>query len=472
MTVSDDGSAPSSSPAGDDAVRRMRAAAEASGGDAPRGVPGAPGSVDPDVVRSALATLPHDDQRLLWDRHVRGRPLDAVARELGVHVRSATRRLRSAEDRLARALSAAHARGGARQACMETRGALHDYVRHHLGAGRRLMLEDHLFRCAGCMRAFIDVRHAAWALRDTAPLLAGGLAVGTAGPVVVGAAGAAASGTGLVAWWGTVVAALVAVVERVGRGLRQVLGRPVGVAAGVGVAVVAVAAAAVVGGAGAGTSPQAPPPAVAEEPRAAASGAPSASSAPDPSEEPSEEPTEPEPSDEPSHEATPAPTEGPDDAHVQAVRDPEPDPEPAAQPGPTTESPDDPVRDPEPDRPTGPTEPTEPTEPTVPPTAPATAPPSAPPTTSPTSAPPVEPERELETVTLTVRGIGWFRVAPTGGAEIVAVEPVEGYTKAELGWGDHWRVWTANARRGTVEVTVSGEPGSNPGAALRLWDHG
>ncbi|PRZ08570.1 putative zinc finger protein [Isoptericola sp. CG 20/1183] len=464
----DDGSAPRSDPAVDDAVQRLRAVAAAAGH---ADGPGAAGSADPDIVRTALATLPHEDQQLLWSQHVLGRGIDVVARELGLHVRAAARRLRAAEDRLGRALSAAHSRAPGRERCMETRGALHDYVTHRLGAGRRQSLEDHLFGCAGCMRAFIDVRHAAWALRDTAPLLAGGLAVaGAAGPVVIGAAGAATTHTGLLGWLGPLGAGIAAAGDWVARVLRQLFGRPVAVTAGVGVAAVAVAAVALVGGIPGGGAQDLPPPAVAgpsqasDPPQEPVIEEASPTPTPDPAPEPSPSGTpQPTPSAEPEPE--PGPTVEP---QPQTVWEPEPEPTPeedlAAEPDPTTAPAAEPTRAPEPGDP----EPVEP-EPT---TAPTSPPPSASPSPVPSSPPPVEPEPEVRTLTLTVEGIGWFRVVATDGAEIVAVETVEGYTKAEFGWNDHWRVWTANARRGTVEVTVRGAEGSAPGAVLRRWDHG
>lgn len=448
----DDGSAPQSDPAVDDAVQRLRAVARAAGH--PDG-PGAAGSADPDVVRTALATLPHDDQQLLWSQHVLGRGIEVVARELGLHARAAARRLRSAEDRLGRALSAAHARTPGRERCMETRGALHDYVTHRLGAGRRQTLEDHLFGCAGCMRSFIDVRHAAWALRDTAPLLLGGLAAtGAAAPVVVGAAGAATTHTGLLAALGPVGTALAAGWEWVVRGLRQVFGRPVAVAAGVGLAAVAVAAVAMVSGLPGGSSEAPAPPPVAQAP--AAPDEPAVDETP----EPSATPSEPDPS--PSGTPEPTPSEpgptpsGTVEPQPQTVREPEPTLSAEPEPTPSDTAP---PRDPEPT-----TKPPA-TEPTSPPT---TAPPEDPPPTSPEP----EPVPEERTVALTVGGIGWFRVVPSDGAEIVAVETAEGYTKAEFGWDDSWRVWTANARRGTVQVTVRGDPGSAPGASLALWQRG
>ncbi|WP_415803662.1 sigma factor-like helix-turn-helix DNA-binding protein, partial [Isoptericola cucumis] len=192
----------------DDAIRRMRDAAAAGGHD---DGPGAPGTVDPDVLRTVLATLPHDDQRLLWSHHVRGRSLATIAAEIGVHARALRRRLHHAEQRLAAAFADAHARA-CPPGCLDTRTSLREYVSHRLALRRRTVLEEHLFGCDGCMRAFIDVRQASWALRDAGPLLLGGLSAATAGPVVVGAMTAGSTGAGL-AGLGSVGAALAAAWE-------------------------------------------------------------------------------------------------------------------------------------------------------------------------------------------------------------------------------------------------------------------
>ncbi|MCK9793962.1 hypothetical protein M1843_09420 [Isoptericola sp. 4D.3] len=155
----------------DDAIRRMRVAAAAAGRG---GAPGAAGTADPEVLRTALATLSPDDQRLLWATHVQRQEPSAVAEALGTHPRAAARLLPQAEQTLAAALADAHARD-CPPACDGTRRALDDLVRRRLAAGQETLLEDHLLECAACLRAFVDVREPAWALRDGGPrLLAGG----------------------------------------------------------------------------------------------------------------------------------------------------------------------------------------------------------------------------------------------------------------------------------------------------------
>ncbi|GAA1724977.1 hypothetical protein GCM10009809_20950 [Isoptericola hypogeus] len=188
----------------DAVINRMRDAAAARGHD---DGPGAPGTVDADVLRTVLATLPHDDQRLLWAHHVRRRDVGTIAAELGSHARVVGRRLRRAERRLAAAFAAAHARA-CPPGCLEVRTALHEYAGHRLAPRRRTVLEEHLFGCDGCMRAFIDVRQASWALRDAAPLLLTGAVAAGAGPVVVGATAAGSAGGAGVAGLGSLGAAL------------------------------------------------------------------------------------------------------------------------------------------------------------------------------------------------------------------------------------------------------------------------
>ena len=155
----------------DDAIRRMRVAAAAAGRG---GAPGAAGTADPEVLRTALATLPADDQRLLWATHVQRQEPSAVAAALGTHPRAAARLVPQAERALATALAEVHARG-CPPGCADTREALHDLVDGRAPAGRGAGPEDHLLDCAACLRAFVDVREPAWALRDAGPrLLAGG----------------------------------------------------------------------------------------------------------------------------------------------------------------------------------------------------------------------------------------------------------------------------------------------------------
>lgn len=171
----------------DDAIRRMRVAAAAAGRG---GAPGAAGTADAEVLRTALATLPPDDQRLLWATHVQRQEPSAVAAALGTHPRAAARLLPQAEQALATVLADAHARG-CPPGCAGTREALHDLVRGRVPSGRATELEDHLLDCAACLRAFVDVREPAWALRDAGPRL---LAGGWRPPAVVGAAAAEAPG--------------------------------------------------------------------------------------------------------------------------------------------------------------------------------------------------------------------------------------------------------------------------------------
>ncbi|MEU2200740.1 hypothetical protein [Isoptericola sp. NPDC019482] len=155
----------------DDAIRRIRVAAAAAGRG---GAPGAAGTADPEVLRTAVASLSPDDQRLLWATYVQRQEPAAVAAALGTHPRTAARLMPQAEQALATALADAHARG-CPPGCTDTRAALFDLVHRRLPAGQEAELEDHLLDCAGCLRAFVDVREPGWALRDAGPrLLAGG----------------------------------------------------------------------------------------------------------------------------------------------------------------------------------------------------------------------------------------------------------------------------------------------------------
>ena len=52
-----------------------------------------------------------------------------------------------------------------RPECRVNRAALHDYLHGRLAPSRRHRVELHLDGCAGCTRAFIDVREVSWALR-------------------------------------------------------------------------------------------------------------------------------------------------------------------------------------------------------------------------------------------------------------------------------------------------------------------
>lgn len=57
--------------------------------------------------------------------------------------------------------------------CRSTRAVMHDYLGRHLAPRRRRRFETHMDGCAGCIRAFIDVREVAWtrrAVTETAAL--------------------------------------------------------------------------------------------------------------------------------------------------------------------------------------------------------------------------------------------------------------------------------------------------------------
>ncbi|ANC32184.1 zf-HC2 domain-containing protein [Isoptericola dokdonensis] len=475
MTTGED-AAPTGSAAVDAAIARLRAVAAESG----TAGPGEAGSADADVLRTALATLPYQEQRLLWDSHVLGRTLDGIAGALGLHVRAARRRLQRAEEQLARALSAAHARGVPARLCAETRGDLHAYVTHHLGGGRRQALEDHLFGCPGCMRAFIDVREASWALRDAAPVLLAPLAAsGVTVPVVVGALGASTS-TGVAGWFAALGAALVGGWEWVVRGVKHLVGRPVGLAAGTAGALVAVAAVAMSLAPGAepapvsavatpsSSAPAGEEPVASTEPSVAPtpSATPSATASPSPGPTPTSETT-------PTPDAAVPPVPVEDDDTPADTREPAPAPAPDADD--EAAGPADAV---DPPRTGGSTSAPRPsTTPTPDGTEPTTRPTPAPaPSAAPTATPdPVEPEPAPEptepvsvSLTLGVGGFGWFQVVPTGGAEIVDV--VGGHrTEVTQDSRGRWWVRAVGAREREVTVVVSGPAGSEPGARLSWY---
>ncbi|MFE7508607.1 zf-HC2 domain-containing protein [Promicromonospora sp. NPDC057488] len=157
-------------------------------------------ALDFEVLNLAMERLPAGEQQLLWDHHVGSRPVSAIADEIGVLPYAAKRRLRRAENRLASTFATAHAGTTADLECRSTRAALHDFVRNRLLPRRRQQVEDHMVGCAGCTRAFVDVRESYWMLRAGAPVLLlgaaaaeSGLATG-AGAAVAGAAGAGATG--------------------------------------------------------------------------------------------------------------------------------------------------------------------------------------------------------------------------------------------------------------------------------------
>ncbi|HWV78196.1 MAG TPA: zf-HC2 domain-containing protein [Isoptericola sp.] len=479
MTAIHDGDAPVRRGAVDDAIRRMRAAAAAEGRD---DAPGAAGTVDAAVLRTVLATLPHDDQRLLWDRHVVGRELSAIATELGMHARAVLRRLRQAEERLGAAFAAAHARA-CPPGCLDTRQSLHSYVRHRLSPPRRTVLEAHLFACQGCMRAFIDVREAGWAVRDAGPLLLAGTAAGAAAgaPVVVGALAAGTTGAGAVAWSGPVGAALLAAWEWVRTLVLRLgqLGRQMGTAGLIGagtVAGVAVAAVAVAlsgGGGGPAVAPPAagptssavapaPAPGDPSSPDAPPEPGPSASSSPDP--DPSEEPSAPSTGD-PTADPTPEPTAPGTTPTTSPPGTPPSSPEPS---DPGTEP------TPSPSRSTSPTPPASPSPapstPTSTPTPPATSEPTQKPTPTPTPSPTPEPTPVRTTVTVATSGLrGVYAVTTTDpDAEVVKVTEDRRWLRAKecRRDGDGWYVASWRNAVGEVAVTVEAPPGTDTGVTV------
>ncbi|MGF0118525.1 zf-HC2 domain-containing protein [Promicromonospora sp. Marseille-Q5078] len=482
MTAIHDGDAPARRGPVDDAIKRMRAAAAADGRD---DGPGAAGTADPEVLRTVLATLPHDDQRLLWDRHVLGRELAAIATDLGMHARGVLRRLRQAEERLAAAFAAAHARA-CPPGCLDTRQSLHSYVRHRLSPPRRTALEAHLFGCRGCMRAFIDVREAGWAVRDAGPLLLAGTVAGGAAPVLMGALGAGTAGAGALGWWGPVGAALLAAGEWVRALALQAgqLGKGWLIGAGT-VAGVAVAAAAVALG-GSGGGPVAAPPAPAPTSSAAAPAPgdatpPEAPSEPGPSEttspaaSPSPDPSEGQPTGTPAP-STPAPSDGGDPTTPDPASPDPSTPEPTTQePGTTTPDPGTTVS-PDPSSPSSP----RPTSPSATPRPTSSGSPS--PTRSPSPSPsepsptptPTPTEPVQSTVTVDVPGLrGVFEVtADDPDAEVLGVTAGNSWIRARE-CDDGWYVASNRYRKATVSVVVEAPPSvEEPGVTLtrtNIW---
>jgi hypothetical protein len=158
-------------------------------------------ALDFEVLSTAMERLPAGEQRILWDHHVGSRPVAAIADEIGVLPYAAKRRLRRAENRLADSLAETHSGVADDVECRTTRASMHDFVRHRLLPRRRQQVEDHMVQCAGCTRAFVDVRESYWMLRAAAPvLLLGAAATAKTGTAVAaaatGAAGAGAAATG------------------------------------------------------------------------------------------------------------------------------------------------------------------------------------------------------------------------------------------------------------------------------------
>ncbi|NNH50662.1 hypothetical protein HLB15_00010 [Promicromonospora citrea] len=160
-------------------------------------------TVDLEVLGSALDRLSTTERQLLWDHHVSSRPVDAIADDIGLLPYAARRRLRRAENRLASSVAETHADAAEGAECRRTRASLHDFVRNRLLPHRRQAVEDHMVRCAGCTRAFVDVRESYWMLRAVAPVLLLGAATAPSGAGVAAGAGAAGGVAGWLASLGT-----------------------------------------------------------------------------------------------------------------------------------------------------------------------------------------------------------------------------------------------------------------------------
>ncbi|GAB2488174.1 hypothetical protein GCM10027063_32050 [Promicromonospora xylanilytica] len=166
-----------------------------------RGTPGEaitapiPRALDFEVLTAAMERLSAGDQQLLWDHHVGSRPVAAIADEIGVLPYAAKRRLRRAENRLASSFAETHTNTADDVECESARASMHDFVRNRLLPRRRQRVEDHMVGCAGCTRAFVDVRESYWMLRAAAPVLLLGAA--TAAKAGTAVAGVAVTGAGL-----------------------------------------------------------------------------------------------------------------------------------------------------------------------------------------------------------------------------------------------------------------------------------
>ncbi|NNH53862.1 sigma-70 family RNA polymerase sigma factor, partial [Promicromonospora citrea] len=154
------------------------------------------------MLRTALAGLSDDDREILLDRHVHDKAVTDIADGLGVRPHAVTMRLRRAEERLAGAFAAAHARAVNEPECRTTRAGMHDYLKGRMLPRRQRRLEVHMDSCADCTRAFMDVREVSWMLRDLGQhLVAGAVATGTLGTVLgiprdAGVAEAGSAGAG------------------------------------------------------------------------------------------------------------------------------------------------------------------------------------------------------------------------------------------------------------------------------------
>ena len=158
-------------------------------------------ALDFEVLSSAMERLPAGEQQILWDHHVGSRPVAAIADEIGVLPYAARRRLRRAENRLASSFAETHTGIADDAECKATRASMHDFVRNRLLPRRRQKVEDHMVQCAGCTRAFVDVRESFWMLRAAAPVLLLGAATAAKTGTVAAAAGAGvAAGAGAGGW--------------------------------------------------------------------------------------------------------------------------------------------------------------------------------------------------------------------------------------------------------------------------------
>ncbi|MFC8943568.1 zf-HC2 domain-containing protein, partial [Streptomyces griseoincarnatus] len=119
-------------------------------------------ALDFEVLSAAMERLPAGERQILWDHHVVSRPVAAIADEIGVLPYAAKRRLRRAENRLASSLAETHTGIADDAECKTTRASMHDFVRNRLLPRRRQQVEDHMVQCAGCTRAFVDVRESYW----------------------------------------------------------------------------------------------------------------------------------------------------------------------------------------------------------------------------------------------------------------------------------------------------------------------
>lgn len=157
-------------------------------------------ALDFERLHTAMEKLPTQEQQLLWDRHVNDTPVAQIASQIGVLPYAARRRLRRAENRLSSGFAEVHAAAAVDEVCRTTRAAMHDYIRHHLMPRGRRRFEDHMLSCAGCTRAFADVRESYWMLRAGAPVLLLGTVVGVkAATLVVAGAGAGGAAVGAAA---------------------------------------------------------------------------------------------------------------------------------------------------------------------------------------------------------------------------------------------------------------------------------